>query len=214
MQKPTGIPLILGHQHVVVPTTPEQPEPGKDREVNPNKIPLHAELQFGHTDVCLDFSCVRGHYGHFDTHQSEMTDSRAMVRYLRCSVCEDTYRLGAMIQLLRLSSKEVSLYRRSQTDHDFPRQVVPPGKEREVNPNADSLRADLQWKGTCALLDFTCECGLSGRAGDYFMNHVGCVYCGAVYRCNNRLQAILLSSNEATQLLQQGITPLISEDDD
>lgn len=213
--------FIKGHSHVPGARRVALQEPGKSREVDPNKGRLHAELKFSLTGVCMDFCCEKNHYAHLDTYESDEEDNRAQAQYVQCGVCNDVYRLSQQMQLIRLSHAEVVEYRRQETQIGWDRNRVAPGKSREIDPNAKSecLRADLQLKGTDAHLTFTCECGHEGLSGKMFMNHVGCVRCGAVYRCNNRLQAILLTDTEVAMLLQRAIvdenkTPLLLEVDE
>lgn len=42
--------------------------------------------------------------------------------------------------------------------------------------------ARLQWKGTDACVDFTCQCGFEGHIDGYFLYYLKCPECQKVWR--------------------------------
>jgi hypothetical protein len=181
-------------------------EPGQDRETNPNVAPLAARIRWHETEICLDFTCRCGQDGHVDT------DKPVSPLHVRCSGCATEYRLNPRIQIVPLTAAE-AIHVRLQQDGRSRVAYKDHGEDRSIAPNTAPLRADLQWKGTAAVIESTCACGQDAVDAGLFLCQVECD-CGVIYRCNNRLQAIPLTDAECARARELGITPVVAEPDD
>lgn len=50
-----------------------------------------------------------------------------------------------------------------------------------ANAEREETHAPLQWKGTDACFDFTCECGVDGHFDGFFASQVRCPGCGTIW---------------------------------
>ena len=65
----------------------------------------------------------------------------------------------------------------------------------------------LQWKGTEAALDFTCDCGAVHRFDGMFLIFVRCPTCDAIYWLNPTIEAVRLTREESADVQDEGWEP-------
>ena len=75
-------------------------------------------------------------------------------------------------------------------------------------PKSKKIEGYIQWHGTDVSMDFTCQkCNRNNHVDGYHAFHVQCGYCGATYKCMDKIQ--LIKDDLKDGITIDGFTPLL-----